>query len=109
MANDFEKRLGKLEDRFDEYMAMFYRWLDGLHVDHEESKRRIAQNEETLREVKETLKRSDETLSHVVEIQHGQGEILSGIIDVKGNVLKLLDRMDQKIDTLLNRSSNGKH
>jgi hypothetical protein len=109
MANDFEMRLGKLENRFDEYMAMFYRWLDELRVDHEESKKRIEQNEETMQ--------------RVIEIQGSQGMIISQLVDTQGSILQLIDRMerkldrndqkldlmDQKIDSLLNRGTNGKH
>src|SRR5487761_2263483 len=109
MPNDFEGRLGKLENRFDEYMSMFYRWLEELRAGHEESERRIEQNEDTLREVKETLKKSDETLNPVLEMQRLHGQMFSGVLDVQDNVLKLLDRMDQKLDTLLNRGTNGQH
>jgi len=119
MANDFEKRLSRLEDRFDEYMAMFHRWLDELRADHEQSKlkielseRRIDQNEETQRIIIEMQRDQGKLLSRVVTTQDEQrtllgktvealseqGKVLAGVVETQGDILQLIDRMDKKID-----------
>ena len=33
MADDFQKRLETLEMNFDQYMTLFYRWLDEMRTD----------------------------------------------------------------------------
>ena len=38
MVNLLELRLGKLEGRFEEYVGVFYKLLDGLRADHERTK-----------------------------------------------------------------------
>jgi len=106
MANDFEIRLSKLEDRFDEYMSMFYRWLDELRADHEQSKlkieqneRRIEMNEQILHDFidysKRQFERSDETHRVMIDIlrelsqtqreqgqtQREQGQLLARVVD----------------------------
>jgi len=95
MPNDFERRLAKLEDRFDEYMSMFYRWLDELRTDHEQSKHRIEQNEKSIEELKEMNAQS-------LTIQTTQTDLLS-------KMMNLILQIDTKIDNLSKPGSNGKH
>ena len=82
MANDFELRLKALEDR----ETIFYQFIDKLRQDHEDS-----------------IKRFDQ-----VDKRMEQNELMIGeIVEIQGDMLKLLDRMDQKLDDLGKPSKNG--
>jgi hypothetical protein len=101
MANDFERRLSKLEDRFDEYMSMFYRWLDELRADHEVSKQRILLNEQILHDFidysKRQFERNDETHRVMIDIlrelsqtQREQGQLLARVVEEQREQRSLL-------------------
>ena len=120
MANDFEIRLKKLEDRFDEYMSMFYRWLDELRADHEISKLKIEQNEQRIEQneqilhdfvdyAKRQFERNDEThrvmidiLREVSQTQREQGETLTWLLETQAEQRNLL------ISTVETLSEQGK-
>ena len=116
MANDFEQRLGRLEDRFDEYMTIFYRWLDELRTDHELSKKKIEENERRIEQNERRIEQTELLIHNVRQTQTSHGELISRIVDTQGNIIELIDRMDQKLDridekinSLLNPGTNGKH
>ena len=75
MANELEHRVKDLE----EYRSILYAFIDELRRDHIESNRRIAQNEEMIRQ----------------------------IVEMNGNVLRLIDAMDDKLDNHEDRLSGG--
>ncbi len=59
MANDFERRLSKVERTLEDHLPNLYAFTDKLQVyidelraDHEDSKRRIDQNEKQIAELK---------------------------------------------------------
>jgi hypothetical protein len=59
--------------------TILYQFIDKLQQDHEDSLKRFEQNELMIRE----------------------------IVEIQGDMLKLLDRMDQKLDDLLKSGKNG--
>jgi hypothetical protein len=59
--------------------TILYQFIDKLQQDHEDSLKRFEQNELMIRE----------------------------IVEIQGDMLKLLDRMDQKLDDLLKPGKNG--
>ena len=107
MPDDFDKRLRKIEDRFDDYMSAFYRWLDELRTDHElakirveQNEDRLAQNEKRLTRSEERLDRTEDILREIVDIQDRQGRILSSLVTV-------MDRIDQKLGSSGNQGAKG--
>ena len=71
MANNLEGRVGKLEDRFDRHVTVIYEFIDELRLDHDESKKRIAQNEEQIRRLTDLQVRLVDTQSDTAKILRG--------------------------------------
>ncbi len=84
MADDFKERLERLELNFDEYLAMFYRWLDELRTDMKQHEARM----DAMQEIHVLLAEND---GKIIETQRKQS-------DMQGYILKLIDKMDGKLD-----------
>ena len=83
MANDIEARLGKLEMNFDEYMAMFYKWLDELRTD--------------MRDVKEIQLLLAENDAKIIETQRIQAEDHGMLVRLFQNIDRKLDNHDDRL------------
>ena len=96
MANDFELRLSKLEGDFNglrEYIPILYGYIDELRgwtqelrEEHKESRKRVEQNEEFMREMKR---------EHEVQMRE--------IKDTQSLIGRLLLQMNGKLDDHENR------
>jgi hypothetical protein len=81
MADDLENRMKKLEMNFDEYMAMFYKWLD---ENRSEMRRFREENERAHREHEAQMKMLAQNDAKIVETQ--------------GMMIRLLNKIDERLD-----------
>jgi len=79
MEQESEKRFTKIEKLLEEHLPNVYAFIDELRKEHADSRHRIAQNEEMIR------------------LQ----------VEMNGNVLRLLDAMDDKIDGMEDRMNTA--
>ena len=93
MAEALEPRVVKLEKSFDEYIAMFYTWLDELRSftlqlrkDHEESRKRIEENEVRMKQNEEGLQDTK--------------EMMRALVVLHGDTLKLLTAVNSRMNGL---------
>jgi hypothetical protein len=103
MANDFELRLKRLEDR----EVILYGYIDELRANsvkldrqHDEMLKRIEQNEWMIASLVETTRSMIETQGRIIQTQ-------DTLVETQGMILKLMDRMDQKLDNLSKPGKNG--
>jgi hypothetical protein len=89
MANDFEQRIKGLEDR----ETILYQFIDKLRQDHEDSIKRFEQNEWIIASLVDTQRSIIKTQDTLVETQ--------------GMIIKLIDRIDQKLDDFGKPGKNG--
>ncbi len=114
MPGDFKERLDKLEGRFDDYMAMFYRWLDELRVDHEVSKQKIEQNERAMEEyrkrsdvhfkqnelhTRQNEQRINQNELQIAQLTEMQASMMDTQSSVAGAMLKISESHDRLMET----------
>jgi hypothetical protein len=93
MADDIEARLGRIEMNFDEYMTMFYKWLDELRTDM-----KLLQAD--MRDIKEIQVLLAENDRKIIETQRIQAED-------HGMLVRLFQSIDRKLDNHDDRLSRA--
>lgn len=102
MANDFERRMSKVERTLDEHLPNLYAFIDELRVftaqlkhDHEESVLRISQNEDQIRRIVDSQSSLIGTMVKLSESQDRLVESQNRLIDTQGDTNKILRGMKE--------------
>ena len=118
MANDFEKRLGKVETRLDQHLVVIHEFIDELRADREVSQKRILQNEIAFGEFRirmdARMSQNEDQIRRLVDSQASLigtmvklSESQDRLSETQGDTIKILRRMESKLDNHEGRLSTA--